>query len=421
VSIAAVVIAVVAATVSTGAAQTASSVSDGEYTGVVTMGGGFTIDASEFAGTSGYMVVRADVSGPATITVSDESIDGSWSFDGAGSARGWFGGPGAGFRVAVDTAYQGTGRFSGTTGAARMTGVLTSTGSASLGSTTQQSSDTDPIDESLTNVWVRCGRLYARYDRELAAEIESMPGFREQLEGVLYLRDGGIDDELLAEAAALAAEAAGLAADAARLPEIFVIPIPDGLLGPESPVNNALGRIEGSAADADFGLIRPEEARQIAEDALESQAAAFVEQVARTSPRWILDRAVELLERVERLEAELAGDCPPSSEFRNLLSDAAARIVDAMLGLIDKNQLDVDLMPAIVRLALGAGIAPPPVPDVIIGDDGRIGPKVARAIVEHVVGGGEGSNGGETVSDSPSDGPISSDLAALAVQAVLGE
>ncbi len=369
------------------------------------MTGGFTADVGEIAGVPGFVVVRSRFGGPAQLVVDSNSVAGSWSFAGTGTTRGWFAFGGSGSDLRVDTTYDGSGTFTGTKDAASMVGTVNTTGSATFSGVTVASSDTDSVAEPLTDAWVDCGRLYARFDRQIAAEIEQFPGLEEQLVGVLYLRDGGIDEESLEEAAALSAEAATLAAAAEQLAQLETLPIPEGLLA-GNEATSLVDDILNSATDADAGLIRPDVARQLVEEMLPSHVAPAVEELARTSPRWILERAVEILDRVERLEAVLAGDCPPDEQFRNLLSDASATIVTTLLDLVDKNQLDPALLPLIVRLAAGTGLTTSSPPDVDSGD-GLIGPRVAEAVVRHALG-HDGSNSGATASDGSSgDGAIS--------------
>jgi hypothetical protein len=173
-------------------------VASGEFTGVIAVTGGFSVDPSNFApDVSGSLVVLVDGSGPLSLTLTDGSMAGDWSIDGTQVIDGTFSGSAGGVTsnvvVTGGGTFTGNGQVSGSPGDYSLAGSVTSTNTATVDaagfSQSATSTDTTPIQQTLTDVVVLCQQIYGRWDLEIRQQIEAI-GFDEFIRGYFSASTG---------------------------------------------------------------------------------------------------------------------------------------------------------------------------------------------------------------------------------------
>jgi hypothetical protein len=294
-------------TATPGAAQTGGPVASGEFTGTIAIDGGFSADVADFVpdGT-GALVVLVNGSGPLELTLDEGQMSGTWSIAGTQQTQGNFG-MGAQGGVATlegQGTFNGTGEMSGPPSAYALSGAVSTTNTVTfevvgLMEQSATSSDTTPIQQSLTDVVVLCQQIYGRWDLELRQQIEDI-GFNEFIRGYFT---------------------------------------------------------------ASTGVDATEQAEQIGQfvDEVASWANG-VGEVTAAERSLFIGRALAILDGVQRFQAELAAPspCPPDPTFGTELTlaaqDVLARLVAAIPGIT--NPAVVSL--ALGSGAIGAGS---PVPD----------------------------------------------------------
>ncbi len=185
---------------SVSSAQTGGPVASGEFTGVIAIDGGFSVDPANFVpDVSGSLVVLVNGSGPLSLTLTDGTMAGEWSIGGTQAIDGVFSGSAGGVTSSVVITgagtFSGSGQISGLPGQYSLAGSLTSTNTATVAvagmSQSATSTDTTEIQQTLTDVVVLCQRVFGRWDLEIRQEIEAI-GFDEFIRG--YFTAGtGVD------------------------------------------------------------------------------------------------------------------------------------------------------------------------------------------------------------------------------------
>lgn len=179
-------------------AQTGGPVASGDFTGIIAVNGGFGVDPSEFApDVSGSLVVLVDGTGPLELTLTDGAMAGTWSIAGTQRVDGTFsasaGGVTGNVVVTGDGTFTGSGELSGPPGDYSLAGSVTSTNTATVDaagfSQSATSTDTTPIQQTLTEVVVLCQQIYGRWDLELRQQIDAI-GFDEFIRGYFSASTG---------------------------------------------------------------------------------------------------------------------------------------------------------------------------------------------------------------------------------------
>lgn len=180
-----IVLALVAASGPT-AAQTGGPVASGDFVGAMGLDGGFSVQVE-----GGAVTVPVDGSGPLQLTLDDGTMSGTWSLAGAQSVEGSFGG-----FIALDGGgpVSGSGSIGGPPGNYRLTGSFTSTNTVTVsgaptGPITSTSTNTDSVDETLTDVIVLCDTIVGRWDLRIRQQIQDL-GFDEFIRGYFSASTG---------------------------------------------------------------------------------------------------------------------------------------------------------------------------------------------------------------------------------------
>jgi len=198
------------------AAQTGSApVTSGEFTGVVALDGGFRIDMPE----GGAITVSVEGSGPLELTLTDDTMDGTWSFDGAQSTEGDLGG---GITLTGGGPITASGAMSGPPGTYAMTGTYdqTNTATVTVAGITQSStvSDSGAVDVPLTDILVLCDRILGRWDFKVKQDLQNA-GFDEFIHGYFTASTGIDATEQADDVEALISEVNAWASDAPSVEE----------------------------------------------------------------------------------------------------------------------------------------------------------------------------------------------------------
>jgi hypothetical protein len=275
-------------------AQTGGPVADGDFTGTIGLEGGFRVVIPE-----GSLVLRAQGSGPLQFTLRDGAMSGTWSLAGTTILDGEFSQAGAqagaGIIIEGTGTFSGSGPFGGPPGAYRMSGTFesenTATVTVAVAGISQSATETtsDTFDEALTDVIVLCDMVVGRWDLRVRQQIEAV-GFDEFIRGY-FSASTGID----------ATEQAG-------------------------QIGDLLADVAGWAADEGGVLV---ESRSL-----------------------YIGGALALLDRAQRLQAELAAPspCPPDHRFATQLTLAVQDVLTSLVG-----RLPGITTSHIVALALGSG------------------------------------------------------------------
>jgi hypothetical protein len=295
----------------TAAAQTGGPVADREFTGAIAVSGGFTADFDE-EGVSGAVTVVVDGHGPLELTLaaghdsailgahdvvvagdssSDDSADeamleaismtGTWSLSGTQTSGGSFSGSAAGATASIiisgDGVFDGGGQMGGPPAGYRLTGSITTTNTANfdvagIASQSATSTETDQLDSLLTDVIVLCQDIYGRWDLQIRQAIQDV-GFDEFIRGY-FTASTGVDATEQAEA-----------------------------------VEELLAEVARWAGDASSTGSEPGERG------------------------LYIGRALSLLDRSQRLQAELSADspCPPDPTFATELTLAAQDVLNTLI------------------------------------------------------------------------------------------
>ena len=271
-------------------AQTGGPVADGDFTGTIGLEGGFRVVIPE-----GSLVLRAQGSGPLQFTLRDGAMSGTWSLAGTTILDGEFSQAGGGIIIEGTGTFSGSGPFGGPPGAYRMSGTFDSENTATVtvpvAGISQSATETtsDTFDEALTDVIVLCDMVVGRWDLRIRQQIDEV-GFDEFLRGY-FSASTGID----------ATEQAGR-------------------------IGDLLADVAGWAADEGGVLV---ESRSL-----------------------YIGGALALLDRAQRLQAELAAPspCPPDHQFATQLTLAVQDVLTSLVG-----RLPGITTSHIVALALGSG------------------------------------------------------------------
>jgi len=271
-------------------AQTGGPVADGDFTGTIGLEGGFRVVIPE-----GSLVLRAQGSGPLQFTLRDGAMSGTWSLAGTTILDGEFSQAGGGIIIEGTGTFSGSGPFGGPPGAYRMSGTFDSENTATVtvpvAGISQSATETtsDTFDEALTDVIVLCDMVVGRWDLRIRQQIDEV-GFDEFLRGY-FSASTGID----------ATEQAGR-------------------------IGDLLADVAGWAADEGGVLV---ESRSL-----------------------YIGGALALLDRAQRLQAELAAPspCPPDHRFATQLTLAVQDVLTSLVG-----RLPGITTSHIVALALGSG------------------------------------------------------------------
>jgi len=267
------------------AAQTGGPVASGDFTGVLGLDGGFRLDVD--AGGSVTLTVAG--SGPLQLKLIDGAMDGTWSLDATQSVNGIIGPTGATITMTGGGPITGAGSIQGPPGDYRLTGSVTSTNTVEAFGQTATSTETETLDEPLTDVLVLCDQIVGRWDLRIKQRIEEA-GLDEFIRGYFSASTG-------VEATEQAQKIEALLADVSRW--------------------------AGEAAGLETG-----------------------------ERSLYLNRALNMLDRSQRLQAELAAPtpCPPDPTFT---TDLALAMQDVLNTLLDRSPGITGSV--IVSLALGSG------------------------------------------------------------------
>lgn len=289
-------------------AQTSGPPASGEFTGTITLDGGFTARVEQ-SPASGSVTVFFEGAGPLNITLDEGQMSGSWQLDGTQTLFGLFeaeGSDGAGsVTMGGEGVFSGSGDIGGPPSNYRMGGSVSTTNTVTVNvagvlSESATSSDTSAVDSQLTDVIVLCQSIHGRWDHQIRQSIEDV-GFEEYVSGY-FSASTGVD----------AAEQA-------------------------------------------------EDVEQLVEDVARwaSDAASFEPGPGATG--LYIGRALALLERSQALQAELAADspCPPDLLFATHITRAAQDVLSTLIA-----QLPHITNSRVVALAVASGAIGPgsPVP-----------------------------------------------------------
>jgi hypothetical protein len=281
------------------AAQTSGPPASGEFTGAITLDGGFVANVDQ-SGVSGSVTVFVEGSGPLEIVLDEGQMSGEWTLEGTQWLTGAFGADSGGAAGVVamsgEGSFTGHGAVVGPPSDYRMSGSVTTTNSVSVSvaeviSQSATSTDTSAVDSPLTDVIVLCQSIHGRWDHQIKQSIEQV-GFQEYVSGY-FSASTGIDATEQAEAVEqLVEDVARWASDAQEF----------------EPGPGATGLYIG--------------------------------------------RALSLLERSQELQAELAADvpCPPDPSFATHITRAAQDVLARLIA--DFPHITNS---RIVALAAGAG------------------------------------------------------------------
>jgi hypothetical protein len=196
---ASVVLAVsLAGTGSVSSAQTGGPVASGEFRGVIAVNGGFSVDPSKFAAdVGGSLAVLVNGNGPLELTLADGAMTGTWSIGGTQALDGTFtssaGGVTSNVVVTGGGTFSGSGQLSGPPGDYSLAGSITSTNTATVDvsgfSQSATTTETTPIQQTLTDVVVLCQQIYGRWDLEIRQQIDAI-GFDEFIRGYFSASTG---------------------------------------------------------------------------------------------------------------------------------------------------------------------------------------------------------------------------------------
>ncbi|MEN8238428.1 MAG: hypothetical protein ABFR53_04400 [Actinomycetota bacterium] len=161
-------------------------VASGEFTGVVGLDGGFSLDLP----TGGEMVVLVNGTGPLELTLADGTMSGTWSLAATQSLAGDLG---AGIKMSGGGPIAASGAIGGPPGTYTMTGTYTSTNTATvetpIATQSATTSDSGPVDVPLNDVLVLCDTIVGRWDFEVKQDLEAA-GFNEFIHGYFSATTG---------------------------------------------------------------------------------------------------------------------------------------------------------------------------------------------------------------------------------------
>jgi hypothetical protein len=179
-------------------AQTSGPVASGEFSGAIAVNGGFSVDPANFvADVGGSLVVLVNGTGPLTLTLTDGTMAGDWSIVGTQVIDGAFSSSAGGITSTVvvtgDGTFDGSGQVAGPPGDYSLTGVLNQTNTANVEvagfSQSATSTDTNQLQQTLTDVVVLCQQIYGRWDLEIRQQIDDI-GFDEFIRGYFSASTG---------------------------------------------------------------------------------------------------------------------------------------------------------------------------------------------------------------------------------------
>lgn len=163
---------------------------DGTYIGTVHVHGGFTFPLQDL----GSALFTSAIDGEAEMQVVDGTVTGSWTYAGTGGG----GAEAAGISITSESVYDGAGSFAGTATAPRIVGQNNVTGSATFLGTTSSSSESQAIDEAITNILAGCGQVVGSFSLRVNQEIEAqLPGATSFIDGTVALYTDPPTDEVL--------------------------------------------------------------------------------------------------------------------------------------------------------------------------------------------------------------------------------
>ncbi len=165
-------------------AQTGSApVASGTFHGAITLNGGFDKKVE-----GGNFLLIMDGGGPLSMTLTDGTMEGSWSMTAGQQILGDFDGGG---HMYGDGGWDATGSVHGPPGTYSMTGGYTFSNSVTITiagmSTTASSSDSGTVDIALTEMTVLCDFVFGRFDWKVKQEIQGA-GFNENISGLFNVR-----------------------------------------------------------------------------------------------------------------------------------------------------------------------------------------------------------------------------------------
>lgn len=238
-------------------------------------------------------------SGPLALKLTDGVMSGTWSLEATQSANGVLGPAGSAITLTGGGPLTGSGSMQGPPGAYRLTGSVTSVNTVTAFDRTVTDTSTEPLDERLTDVLVLCDQIVGRWDLRIKQRAEEA-GLEEFIRGY-FSASTGVDATEQAQ------------------------------------------KVEQLLADV-------------------SRWAGEAEGLEMGDRSLYLGRALNLLDRSQRLQAELAAPtpCPPDPTFT---TDLALAMQDVLNTLLDRFPGITNSV--IVSLGLGSGAigAGSPVPE----------------------------------------------------------
>lgn len=209
--LAALVAALLLSAVPIASAQTGSApVATGTFHGAITINGGFNKEVE-----GGEFLLLMDGGGPLELTLTDGTMEGSWSMKADQQILGDFDG---GANMYGDGGWDATGSVHGPPGTYSMTGGYTFSNTVTVTiadrSISTSSSDSGTIDIALSEMTVLCDYVFGRFDWKVKQEIQGA-GFDENIAGLFTVRTD--TEKHQREAQALSQDIGRWAAKAATL------------------------------------------------------------------------------------------------------------------------------------------------------------------------------------------------------------
>lgn len=208
-----ILLASVLSVATTAGAQTGGPVASGDFTGTVALDGGFTVVIPQ---SGGSITVLVNGSGPLQLTLTDGSMDGTWSLEAIQTMEGFMGESGAGLGMTGTGTISASGTMQGPPNDYRLVGAYSQTNTVSFGGFSSTSNDSGPLNEPLTEVIVLCDTIVGRWDLRIRQNIQDA-GFEEFIRGYFTASTGVDATEQAEKLQTLLADVSRWAGEAPRL------------------------------------------------------------------------------------------------------------------------------------------------------------------------------------------------------------